>query len=59
MEELMYYVWQQRLFSSIVTLDETPIEIINPGVRNLDAGPDFFNAKVKIGNMVWAGTVEM
>ncbi len=59
MEELMYYVWQQRLFSSIVTLDNIPIEIIHPGVRNLDSGPDFFNAKVKIDGMVWAGNVEM
>ncbi|MCR5394872.1 MAG: DUF2851 family protein [Bacteroidales bacterium] len=59
MEELMYYVWQQRLFSAIVTLDETPIEIIHPGLRNLDAGPDFFNAKIKIDNMMWAGNVEM
>jgi len=59
MEELMYYVWQQRLFSSITTLDESPIEIIHPGLRNLDAGPDFFNAKVKIDGMVWAGNVEM
>lgn len=59
MEDLMYYVWQQRIFSSIVMLDDTPIEIINPGLRNLDAGPDFFNAKVKIGDMVWAGNVEM
>lgn len=59
MEELMYYVWQQRLFSAIVTLDDSPIEIIHPGLRNLDAGPDFFNAKIKIDGMVWAGNVEM
>lgn len=59
MEELMYYVWQQRIFQSIMTLDENPIEIIHPGLRNLDAGPDFFNAKIKIDGMVWAGNVEM
>lgn len=59
MEELMYYVWQQRIFSTLETLDESPIEIIHPGLRNLDAGPDFFNAKVKIGGMIWAGNVEM
>ena len=59
MEELMYYVWQQRLFSAITTLDDTPLEVIHPGLRNLDAGPDFFNAKVKIDGMVWAGNVEM
>ncbi|MDO4497011.1 MAG: DUF2851 family protein [Bacteroidales bacterium] len=59
MEDLMYYVWQQRLFQSIETLDNTKIEVIHPGLRNLDAGPDFFNAKVKIDGMLWAGNVEM
>lgn len=59
MEELMYYIWQQRLFQSIETLDNTDIEIIHPGLRNLDAGPDFFNAKVKIDGTLWAGNVEM
>lgn len=55
----MYYVWQQRLFQSISTLDDSPIEIIHPGLRNLDAGPDFFNAKIKLDGMLWAGNVEM
>ncbi|MBP5715905.1 MAG: DUF2851 family protein [Bacteroidales bacterium] len=59
MEELMYYVWQQRLFSAILTADDSPLEIIHPGLRNLDAGPDFFNAKVKFGDITWAGNVEM
>ena len=59
MEELMYYVWQQRLFQAIVTIDDNPIEIIHPGLRNLDAGPDFFNAKIRIDGMLWAGNVEM
>lgn len=59
MEDLMYFVWQQRLFQSIQTLDESPIEILHPGLRNLDAGPDFFNAKIRFGDMLWAGNVEM
>lgn len=59
MEELMYYVWQQRMFQSIQTIDETEIEIIHPGLRNLDAGPDFFNAKIRIDGTLWAGNVEM
>ena len=59
MEELMYYVWQQKMFQSILTLDNTEIEIINPGLRNLDAGPDFFNAKIRINGTLWAGNVEM
>lgn len=59
MEELMYYVWQQRLFNSISTLDGQPIEIIHPGLRNLDAGPDFFNAKIKMDGLLFIGNVEM
>lgn len=59
MEDLMYYVWQQRMFNSLTTVDHADIEILHPGQRNHDAGPDFFNAKIKIGTTVWAGNVEM
>jgi hypothetical protein len=59
MEELMYFVWQQRLFLTIETLDGQPIDILHPGLRNYDAGPDFFNAKIKQDGIVWAGNVEM
>lgn len=55
----MYYVWQQKMFQQIVTLDNSQIEIIHPGIRNLDSGPDFFNAKVRIDGTVWAGNIEM
>lgn len=59
MEELMYFVWQQRLFNSIVTLDGQPLEVIHPGLRNHEVGPDFFNAKVRYDGVTWAGNVEM
>ena len=35
------------------------LEIIHPGFPNTDAGPDFFNAKIRIGDTLWAGNVEM
>jgi len=59
MEELMYFVWHQRLFSQLVTGDGKQIEVIHPGLRNYDAGPDFFNAKIRIDGVMWAGNVEM
>lgn len=55
----MYYVWHQRLFSHLATLDGGPLDILHPGLRNYDAGPDFFNAKIRIDGIVWVGNVEM
>lgn len=36
-----------------------PVKIIDPGLHNADAGPDFFNAKVRIGGTLWVGNVEL
>ena len=35
------------------------LEIIDCGIHNLDSGPDFFNAKIKIDETIWAGNVEI
>lgn len=61
MERLMQYVWQHRLLvqTDLVTVDGRRLSIIDPGRLNTDAGPDFFNAKVKIGEHLWAGDVEV
>lgn len=59
-EDFIYYVWQFRLVpDGMKTVDGEPIELIHPGVRNNDSGPDFFNARVRIGETLWAGNVEM
>lgn len=57
----MHYVWQHRLVMQpdMVTTDGERVEVIDPGMLNRDAGPDFFNAKVRIGNRLWCGNVEM
>ena len=58
-ESILHYVWQQKLFvpSGLQTTDGRAIEIIDVGKYNSDAGPDFFNAKIKIDNTLWAGNV--
>lgn len=60
-EAILHYIWQSKLFypHGLVTTDQEPVEIVNTGFRNTDAGPDFFNAKVKIGDTLWAGNVEI
>lgn len=61
MEQLLHYVWKHRLFplSPLATTDGRTVEVIHPGMHNHDAGPDFFNAKVKIGGQLWVGNVEI
>ena len=60
-EQLLQYLWKYQLYptSSLVTTDGREVEVIDPGMQNRDAGPDFFNAKVKIGGQLWAGNVEI
>ena len=57
----MHYVWKHRLWGSnpLSTNDGRPIRVIDTGLPNTDAGPDFFNAKVEIGGKVWVGNVEI
>ena len=61
MEKLLYYIWKYKLFPlrPLQTTDGQPLEVIDPGILNHDAGPDFQNAKMKIGNTIWAGSVEI
>ncbi len=60
-EDLLHYVWQYGLFAmdSLKTTGGQKVEIIDRGKKNEDAGPDFFNAKIKIGETLWAGNVEI
>ena len=61
MEQLLHYVWKHRLLPArpLATTDGRPIEVIDPGLHNRNSGPDFFNAKVKIGQTLWVGNVEI
>ncbi len=59
-ERFLAYIWQYRLLkSNIVETDQHKIQIVDPGEINNDAGPDFFNAKIKIDQTLWAGNVEI
>lgn len=61
MEQLLHYLWKYRLYrpSDLTTTQGDTLEIIDPGLENTDAGPDFFNAKIRINGTVWAGSVEI
>lgn len=59
-EEFLYYVWQFKLFENpISTLDGESVYVENPGQRNVNAGPDFLQASLKINDVRWVGNVEI
>ena len=60
-ERLLQYIWQFQYFNpaSLCTEEGEVLEIIYPGMFNTNQGPDFLNAKIKIGNTTWAGSIEL
>ena len=60
-EAFLHFLWKNQSLTGIRVIDEEEqqIEIMDPGEHNLDAGPDFFNAKVRIDGTIWAGNIEL
>lgn len=60
-ESFLHYVWQNKLFvnTNLLTTDGQRVELVDVGRLNGDSGPDFFNAKVKIDDTLWAGNIEI
>lgn len=60
-EDILQFVWQYKLLakSALKTRKGEPLLILSPGQLNKDAGPDFLFAKIKIGDEVLAGHVEI
>ncbi|MEY2830108.1 MAG: hypothetical protein RIQ33_1966, partial [Bacteroidota bacterium] len=60
-ESFLHYIWKHKLFnpSSLITTDGEAITILNVGTHNHNAGPDFLQAKIKIGNVTLVGNIEI
>lgn len=60
-EEFLWHIWKFRLFDNkeLETTSGDKITILRVGEHNTDSGPDFFNARIKIGETQWAGNVEV
>lgn len=61
MEKLLHYAWQHKMLPAhpLVTDSGERVDVIDPGLPNNDAGPDFFNAKVRLDGVLWVGNVEI
>lgn len=60
-EDFLHYIWKYRKFKvkNLVAASGEKIALVSVGQHNLNAGPDFFNAQIKIGGQLWAGNVEI
>ncbi len=61
MEQLLHYTWKHKIFPlhELRTTDGRLLEVLNPGIHNTDAGPDFTGTKIKLNGIEWVGNVEI
>ena len=61
MEQLLHYVWKHKIFplKELKTTTGQQVEVIDTGLANTDAGPGFFNAKLKLDGALWIGNIEI
>ncbi len=61
MEQLLHYTWKHKIFplKGLMTTTGQVLEVIDSGQANTNAGPDFFNAKIKLDGVQWAGNIEI
>ena len=60
-ERLLQFIWQFQYFNKgeLQTTAGEEVQIIFPGNFNTNQGPDFNDAKIKIGKTTWAGNTEL
>ncbi|MEM8907323.1 MAG: DUF2851 family protein, partial [Bacteroidota bacterium] len=60
-EDFLHYLWRLQKFDhhQLLTTTGDPIQIVKSGTYHQDAGPDFLDARIRIGDTLWAGNVEM
>ena len=60
-EDFLHFLWRWRRFDArdLTTTDGQALEILHPGEPNPHAGPDFFNARIRLDGTLWAGNVEI
>lgn len=60
-EALFQFIWQYSLYkvTGLHTAEGEPLTITHSGKLNRDAGPDFLEARIKVGDTTLVGNVEL
>ncbi|MDO6389827.1 DUF2851 family protein [Pontibacter sp. BT731] len=60
-EEFLHYIWQHQYFdkTDLYTVEGEEVQVLRVGMYNTDAGPDFKEAIIRVGEVEWSGSVEL
>ncbi|MCK5066482.1 MAG: DUF2851 family protein [Bacteroidales bacterium] len=60
-EDFIQFIWKHRLYKgkALHTTCGRKLMVLLPGEQNFHAGPDFFNARIRLDHLMWAGNVEV
>jgi hypothetical protein len=60
-EELLHFIWRSGYYlnQDLKTACGKIFQVLSQGEPNSHAGPDFLNARVRIGGLLWTGNVEI
>lgn len=60
-ERLLQFIWQFQYYNrnELTTASGEQLQVIFPGQSNIHQGPDFSDAKIKVNNTLWAGSIEL
>lgn len=60
-EQLLHFIWHRKLFdlTALTTTGGESVDILHSGIPNQDQGPDFLQSRIRIGDQLWAGHVEI
>lgn len=57
-EEVLQYCWSNRLFDDLTVRGQV-VSVVDVGTLNTSDGPDFMMAKIRLGDLLWVGSVEL
>ena len=60
-EDLLQFIWRHKLLKPLplITRSGNEVTVLRSGDLNVDSGPDFFNAQIKINDLILAGNIEI
>ena len=60
-EDFLQFIWKHQYFNreSLKTTNDEDVNIFNQGIHNFDAGPDFIEGMLTVGELTWTGHIEI